>query len=94
LQGFQIKELEEDKEHQDLTFLTGETAMKKMILPASYWRISSDKKRVPPEFWFATLGSSFYQFSADKASPNSCRNPRCIAVSRCRSRTQGAYPQF
>jgi hypothetical protein len=60
LDGTKLEELEEDKVHQDLSFLSGETGYEKTTL--ARFAIAHKIKEIQPEFWFVLLGSSFYIF--------------------------------
>ena len=81
LEGLKVEELEEDKEHQDLTFLSGETGFDKPTLARfvlahrlAQQSIRADfltgrlaQQGIRAEFWFVLLGGSFYQFTEDQS---------------------------
>jgi hypothetical protein len=67
LEGLTIEELEEDQEHQDLTFLTGETGFEKSDLARFVLAHLLVDLGIQAEFWFALLGRSFYQFAEDQS---------------------------
>ena len=62
-----VVELEEDKEHQDLTFLAGETGFGRPDLARFVLAHRLARKELPAEFWFVLLGSSFYQFAENRS---------------------------
>jgi Tc toxin complex TcA C-terminal TcB-binding domain/Neuraminidase-like domain len=57
-----IVELEESPEHQDLTFLAGETGLEKPLLARFAIAHQLAAQAIQPQFWFAILGGSFYQY--------------------------------
>jgi hypothetical protein len=63
LGDLKIEELEEDKEHQDLSFLSGETGFKKNVLARFVLAHRLAAQGIQAEFWFALLGGSFYEYS-------------------------------
>lgn len=62
LDGVRMEELEEDKEHQDLSFLFGETGFEKSVLARFAVAHRLAQHCIQAEFWFALLGGSFFQF--------------------------------
>jgi hypothetical protein len=60
-----VQQLEEDKEHQDLTFLSGETGFEKPTL--ARFVLAHKLPELQAEFWFVILGGSFYEFSEDQS---------------------------
>jgi hypothetical protein len=62
-----VEELEEDQEHQDLTFLSGETGFEKSVLARFVLAHSLALLGIEREFWFALLGGSFFEY-AEKRS--------------------------
>ncbi|MGH7528395.1 MAG: carboxypeptidase regulatory-like domain-containing protein, partial [Gemmatimonadales bacterium] len=58
-----LEELDEDTEHQDLSFLAGETGFTRALLArfALSYRLPGDG--LQPEFWFAVLGGGTFQLS-------------------------------
>ena len=73
LEDLAVDKLEENQEHQDLTFLTGETGFAKATLARfviAHKLSENDREsdlRLEPEFWFALLGSSFFQYSENQS---------------------------
>jgi len=66
LDGIRIVELEEDGEHQDLTFLAGETGIDKPALGRFVISHRLAQDGLPAELWFALLGTVF-QFKDGRA---------------------------
>ena len=64
----QIEELEEDQQHQDLTFLAGETGFEKRLLARFILAYLLTRIGIEPEFWFALLGGSSFSYAETKAS--------------------------
>jgi hypothetical protein len=62
LENVKVVELEEDKVHQDLTFLSGETGFDKTTLARFVLAHRLALQAIQAEFWFVLLGGSFYQF--------------------------------
>ena len=62
-----VEELEENQEHQDLTFLAGETGFEKRVLARFVLAHGLARQGIDREFWFALLGGSFFEF-VEKAS--------------------------
>jgi hypothetical protein len=58
----QVEELEEDQEHQDLTFLSGETGFDKRDLARFVLAHYLARLGIDREFWFALLGGSFFEY--------------------------------
>lgn len=67
LEGLRVEELEEDQEHQDLSFLFGDTGFEKATLARFVLAHRLAQQGVRAEFWFVLLGSSFYQFSENQS---------------------------
>ena len=67
LDGLKVEALEEDKEHQDLSFLSGETGFEKHILARFVIAHNLAQHGIQPEFWFALLGGSFFGFDENKS---------------------------
>ena len=61
-------ELEENEDHQDITFLSGETgfAAEKLVRFALAHRLAA-ASRIHPEFWYALLATPFYQTSDNQS---------------------------
>ena len=66
LEGLKVEELEEDKQHQDLSFLSGETGFEKSVLARFAMAHKLAQQGIRPEFWFALLGGAFFQFAENK----------------------------
>lgn len=62
-----VETLEENKEHQDLTFLSGEAGFEKRELARFVLAHSLARLGIEREFWFALLGGSFFEY-AEKES--------------------------
>ena len=58
--------MEEDKEHQDLSFLSGETGFEKNVLGRFVLAYKLVQQGIQTEFWFALLGGLFYQFNKNQ----------------------------
>ena len=67
LEKLTVEELEEDDKYQDLSFLAGETRFDRHVLARFVIAHKLSKLAVKPEFWFAVLGSSFYEYSQDQS---------------------------
>ena len=63
LEGLRLEELEEDEQHQDLSFLSGETGIGKDVLARFVIAHRLAQQGIQAEFWFALLGGSFYQYT-------------------------------
>jgi len=72
LEGSKVKvnELEEDGQHQDLSFLSGETGFGKSVLSRFILAHKMAEQAIEPEFWFALLGGSFFQFNENQSLKN------------------------
>lgn len=66
LEGLRVEELEEGKQYQDLTFLSGETAFEKNVLARFALVHKLAENCIQPEFWFALLDGSFFQYNENK----------------------------
>jgi hypothetical protein len=62
VEGLHVEELEEDEQHQDISFLAGETGFGKTDLARFVMAHKLAQQAIQPEFWFALLGGSFFQF--------------------------------
>ena len=67
LDGVKVEDLEEDKEHQDLSFLSGETGFEKHVLARFALAHRLAQQGIQAEFWFALLGGSLYQFTENQS---------------------------
>ena len=63
LNNLAVQKLEEDTQHQDLSFLSGETGFDKNVLARFVLAHKLAEQGIQAEFWFVLLGGSFYQFS-------------------------------
>lgn len=62
-----VEELEENQEHQDLTFLAGETSVERRELARFVLAHGLVRMGIDREFWFALLGGSFFEFAEKKS---------------------------
>ena len=67
LEGLKVEELEEDKEHQDLSFLSGETGFDKNVLARFVLAHKLAQQGIQAEFWFVLLGGSFYEYTENQS---------------------------
>ena len=58
-----VAELEEDKDHQDLTFLSGETGFTADVLARFVVAHRLVQRGLPAEFWFAVLKVSVFRYA-------------------------------
>lgn len=65
--NLKVEELEEDKAHQDLSFLSGKTGMEKPTLGRFVLAHSLALQGIQTEFWFALLGGSFFKFAENQS---------------------------
>ena len=65
IDGLRVVELEEDEEHQDVSFLSGEAGFTKTDIARFSLAYKLAAQAIQPEFWFVLLGGSFYQFTDD-----------------------------
>ncbi|KYF65237.1 hypothetical protein BE11_24800 [Sorangium cellulosum] len=63
LGGVKLEELEEDGEHQDLTFIAGETGFARRDVARFSLAHRAPTRGLSPEFWFALLGGSIFSYS-------------------------------
>src|SRR5207249_3127862 len=56
-------ELDESDEHQDLSFLAGETGFEQSLLARFALAHQLARTAIESEFWFALLGSSFFHYA-------------------------------
>jgi hypothetical protein len=64
LDGLTPRQLDQNKEHQDLTFLAGETRIDINALARFALAHRLAREELPPEFWFALLGPPFFAFDS------------------------------
>jgi hypothetical protein len=62
-----IAELEENKERQDLTFLSGETGFDKNVLARFILAHRLIRKELPAEFWFAIVNRQVFIYAASQS---------------------------
>ena len=67
LDGLKLNALEEDKEHQDLSFLSGETGLGQSVIARFVMAHKLAQQGLEPEFWFALLGGSFFEFAENQS---------------------------
>lgn len=67
LDGVKVEELEEDNEHQDLSFLAGETGFVKRDLARFVLARLLAQQGIQAEFWFAVLGGSLFQYAEQQS---------------------------
>ena len=68
-----MEELEEDGQHQDLSFLSGETGFEKDVLARFVMAHKLAQQGIQAEFWFALLGGSFFQFTENQSLTGAVR---------------------
>ena len=67
LDGMNVVELEENEEHQDLSFLSGETGFEKAALARFVLAARLEQLDMEAPFWFAILGGSFFQYDGNQS---------------------------
>lgn len=67
LEGLQIEELEQNEQHQDISFLAGETDFEKKDLARFAIAHKLAQQAIQPEFWFVLLGGSFYKYTEEQS---------------------------
>jgi hypothetical protein len=67
LGNLRAEDLEENQEHQDLTFLSGETGVAKDTLARFVLAHKLLPQGIQAEFWFVLLGSSFYEYTEEQS---------------------------
>jgi hypothetical protein len=67
MEGLKVEDLEEDKEHQDLTFLSGETGIEKNVLARFVIAHHLAQQTIQAEFWFVLLGGAFYVYTENQS---------------------------
>jgi Tc toxin complex TcA C-terminal TcB-binding domain/Neuraminidase-like domain/Salmonella virulence plasmid 28.1kDa A protein len=65
LAGLSVAELEESSQHQDVSFLAGETGFQPAALARFVIAHKLAKLELEPVFWFALLGGSFFEYQPD-----------------------------
>jgi hypothetical protein len=60
-------QLDEDKEHQDLTFLSGETGFDKNVLARFILAHRLAQQGIPAEFWFAVLNRQVFSYAESQS---------------------------
>lgn len=66
LKDVKVPDLNEDEKRQDLSFLSAQTGFEKALLARFVLAQRLSQDRLPPEFWFALLGGSVFQFVENK----------------------------
>jgi hypothetical protein len=67
LEDLRAEDLEENQEHQDLTFLSSETGFTKDTLARFVLAHKLVQQGIQAEFWFVLLGSSFYEYTEERS---------------------------
>jgi hypothetical protein len=67
LEGLKPEELEEDEQHQDLSFLSGETGFAIDVIARFVMAHKLAGQGVVAEFWFAILGGSFFEYTSTQS---------------------------
>jgi len=67
LDPVKIEDLEENQEHRDLTFLSGETGFEKRDLARFVLAHHLARLGIQVEFWFALLGGSFFEYAENQS---------------------------
>jgi hypothetical protein len=62
-----VAELEEDKEHQDLTFVSGETHFDKGVLARFVLGHRKVQENLPAEFWFAIIDRKVFTYAGSQS---------------------------
>lgn len=93
-----VPELDESREHQDLTFLEGETGIAKAALARFALASRMVQEGLPAEFWFALLGGSIFQYAEgvslqeqQRLVTESLPSIDAIAVRKALNRAFGAF---
>ncbi len=67
LEDLKVEALEEDGQHQDLSFLSGETGLEKQDLARFVLAQRLAKPALQPEFWFVLLGGSIFRYAENQS---------------------------
>lgn len=70
LDGVKVEELEEDEQHQDVSFLSGETGFDKADIARFIIAHKPALQAIQAEFWFALLGGPLFQFAEGQSLQN------------------------
>lgn len=62
-----VAELDEDGEHQDITFLSGETGLSTEVLARFILAHRLAQENLPAEFWFAVLNRQVFRYAASQS---------------------------
>lgn len=62
-----LEEKPEEGKYRDITFLSGETGFEKNVLARLVVAHKLAQQAIQPEFWFALLGGSFFQFVENRS---------------------------
>lgn len=68
--GLTFVDLEQDDEHDDISFLSGETGIKESRIARFVIAHKLATQSIQAEFWFALLGGSFYQYAENQSLKN------------------------
>ncbi len=67
LASLKIEDLEEDQQHQDVSFLSGETRIEKNDIARFIIAHKLALQAIQPEFWFVLLGGESFHFAEGKS---------------------------
>ena len=67
LDGLEVEELEEDHQHQDLSFLAGETGFARRDLARFVLARMMVPQGIQAEFWFAVLGGELFEYNEQES---------------------------
>lgn len=73
LGAVELGELEEDPDHQDLSFLAGETGFDRAVIARFVLAHRLVADDLPAELWFAVLGTSFFQYAPARSLADNLR---------------------
>ena len=65
--GLTFSDLEQDDEHDDISYLSGKTGLEKSKTARFVLSHKLATHCIQPEFWFALLGGSFYQYAENQS---------------------------
>lgn len=78
LEGIAPDELQENAEHQDVTFLAGETGFETQQIARFALAHRLALRDLPAEFWFGLLGGSFFRYDAGVSLDEQMKNVQRI----------------
>jgi hypothetical protein len=67
LDGVKVEELEEDQQHQDVSFLAGETGFSKRDIARFVLARLLAQQAIQAEFWFAVLGGPLFEYAEQQS---------------------------